>query len=58
MVFFHVLNAAHAASTALSTSSFEASAKVERVEPSTGEIEVHFESGFVEGTNSPLMNRS
>ena len=51
MVFFHVLNAAQAASTALSTSSFEASAKVERVEPSTGEIEVHFESGVVEGTN-------
>jgi hypothetical protein len=58
VVFFQVLKASFAASTALSTSSFVALTKVERVEPSTGDTEVHLESGFVEGTNSPFMNRS
>ena len=56
VVFFQVLKASWAASTALSTSSFVALAKAERVEPSTGDIEVHLESGFVEGTKSPFMN--
>ncbi len=58
VVFFQVLKASQAASTALSTSSFVASAKVERVVPSTGDLEVHFDSGFVDGTNSSFMKRS
>ncbi len=58
VVFFQVLKASHAASTALSTSSFVAFAKVARVEPSTGDLAVHLDSGLVEGTNSPLMKRS
>jgi len=58
VVFFQVLKASHAASTALSTSSFVAFANVDRVEPSTGDMDVHFESGFVDGMNSPFMKRS
>ena len=58
MVFFQVLKDSHAASTALSTSSYVALTKVERVVPSTGDLDVHFDSRLVDGINSPFMKRS
>ena len=57
-MFFQVLKASQAASTALSTSSFVASTKVERIVPSTGDLAVHLAFGSVDGTNSPFMKRS
>ena len=51
VVFFQVLKASQAAFTALSTSSFVASAKVERTVPSTGDFYTHLSSGFVDGVN-------
>ena len=48
VVFFQVLKAIQAASTALTMSSLVASAKVERSVPSTGDFEIHLSSGFVD----------
>ena len=44
--------------TALSTSSLVALTNVERTVPSTGDIAAHFNSGLIEGINSPFIKRS